>query len=45
LPPQANWPEDNKNNVDKLIAYLEQQEDLNITKMNWSTGIIICSKR
>lgn len=41
---QPNWPEGHQQNVDRLIAYLETRNDMSITKMNWSTGLIICVK-
>ncbi len=43
--PQPNWPEGHDVNAKNLIAHLEQRDDLNLTKMNWSTGIIICTKK
>jgi predicted O-methyltransferase YrrM len=42
---QANWPDGHQDKVDKLIAYLENRDDFNLTKMNWSTGIIIAVKK
>jgi predicted O-methyltransferase YrrM len=45
MSPQPNWPEGHDENAKNLIAYLEKREDLNLTKMNWSTGIIICTKK
>ena len=41
---QPNWPEGHQQKVDGLIEYLETRDDLNLTKMNWSTGIIIAAK-
>lgn len=38
---QPNWPEGHQEKVDQLVAYLEQREDFSLTKMNWSTGIIV----
>lgn len=38
---QQNWPKGHEKNVEQLVAYLEEREDLNLTKMNWSTGVII----
>ena len=32
-------------NSAKLIEYLDDREDFNLTKMNWSTGIIVASKK
>jgi predicted O-methyltransferase YrrM len=42
---QPNWPDNHQEKVDKLIDYLENREDFNLTKMNWSTGIIIATKK
>lgn len=42
---QPNWPEGHQEKVNNLIAYLEERKDFNITKMNWSTGIIIAVKK
>ena len=42
---QPNWPDGHQELVDKLIEYLENREDFNLTKMNWSTGIIIATKK
>lgn len=42
---QSNWPDGHQENVDKLIEYLENRQDFNLTKMNWSTGIIIATKK
>ncbi len=42
---QPNWPAGHQENVDRLVDYLEKREDFNLTKMNWSTGIIIMTKK
>ena len=42
---QPNWPEGHQDNVNKLIAYLEEREDFSLTKMDWSTGIIVMTKK
>ena len=42
---QPNWPDGHQENVNKLIEYLENREDFNLTKMNWSTGIVIATKK
>lgn len=44
LLPQANWPEDHPPKVARLIAALEQRTDLHITKLNWSTGLILATR-
>ncbi|MFS4455622.1 O-methyltransferase [Maribacter sp. 2304DJ31-5] len=41
---QPNWPDGHEHNVNRLIAYLEQREDFSLTKMNWSTGVILAVK-
>ncbi|TPN82829.1 O-methyltransferase [Aquimarina algicola] len=41
---QPNWPDGHQENVDTLIKYLESREDFNLTKINWSTGILIATK-
>lgn len=43
--PQPNWPDGHSRHVKKLITYLEERNDLTISKLNWSTGIIIAVKR
>lgn len=43
--PQPNWPSvDHATKVQELISTLENTEDLVLTKMNWSTGIVIATK-
>lgn len=42
--PQANWTEGHLEKATNLINYLEKREDFSLTKMNWSTGIIIMTK-
>ena len=42
---QTNWPEGHEDKAKKLIEYLESREDFSLTKMNWSTGVIIMTKR
>ncbi|TDS13624.1 putative O-methyltransferase YrrM [Maribacter caenipelagi] len=42
---QPNWPDGHEDNVVELTAYLEQREDLQLTKMNWSTGLIMAVKK
>ncbi|GGZ26168.1 hypothetical protein GCM10007049_18470 [Echinicola pacifica] len=41
---QPNWPEGHQDNVDALVADLEQRENFHLTKMNWSTGILLATK-
>ncbi len=41
---QPNWPEGHDLNAVELVKILEAKEDLTITKMDWSTGIIVAVK-
>ncbi|MEM7486395.1 MAG: class I SAM-dependent methyltransferase [Bacteroidota bacterium] len=41
---QANWPEGHEDNAHSLIKVLEAREDFSITKMDWSTGVIVAVK-
>jgi len=43
--PQSNWPLGHDEKVRSFISGLESRNDLLMTKMNWSTGIIIISKK
>jgi predicted O-methyltransferase YrrM len=43
--PQPNWPAGHDKKVNDFLNHLEQRTDLIITKMNWSTGIVIAVKR
>jgi len=42
---QPNWPKGHHENVNNLIDYLEKREDFNLTKLDWSTGIIIMTRK
>ncbi|UCS94537.1 class I SAM-dependent methyltransferase [Echinicola marina] len=42
---QPNWPDGHQDNVDKLLAYLESRQDFSICKMNWSTGVVVATKK
>ncbi len=42
--PQPNWPEGHAEKAERLIDELEKRKDLLLTKINWSTGIIIVTK-
>ena len=42
--PQPNWPEGHAQKVERFIGELENREDIKLTKLNWSTGIIIAVK-
>ena len=42
--PQANWPEGHAERVTAFINFLESRKDIVLTKLNWSTGIIMAVK-
>jgi predicted O-methyltransferase YrrM len=42
--PQPSWPEEHAPKVSRLMAALEQREDLHLTKLNWSTGLVIAAR-
>jgi len=42
---QPTWPDGHAEKVSHLIDVLENREDLSITKLVWSTGIIIAVKK
>ncbi len=41
---QPNWPDGHQDFVDGLTTYLDKRKDLAITKMDWSTGVIVAAK-
>ncbi|MDC6363215.1 MULTISPECIES: O-methyltransferase [Flavobacteriaceae] len=41
---QPNWPAGHEEKAKELIQELERREDITITKMNWSTGLIVAVK-
>jgi predicted O-methyltransferase YrrM len=43
--PQTSWPSDHRQSANRLVHELERRIDLVITKITWSTGIIIAAKR
>ena len=42
--PQENWPDEHPPKVARLIEDLESRSGFIITKMSWSTGVIIVTK-
>src|SRR5205814_1771263 len=42
--PQPNWPPEHFPKVPALIRTLETRTDLILTRMNWSTGLIVAVK-
>lgn len=43
--PQPNWPDGHAEKAEKFIEKLESYPFLNITKLNWSTGIIVATRK
>ena len=43
--PQANWPEDHPPKVKALLDFLDGRPDLLVTKMRWSSGVVIVTKQ
>ena len=43
--PQTNWPPGHAEKADAFIKMLESRKDLILTKLKWSTGIIIAVKK
>ena len=41
---QPNWPEGHSEHVVSLVNTLENRQDFTITKMDWSTGVIVAVK-
>ena len=42
--PQPNWPEAHSEKVERFLTELEKRNDIILTKLNWSSGIIIVTK-
>jgi len=42
--PQPHWPDDHLPKIEALIQNLDARNDLLLTKMNWSTGIIVVTR-
>lgn len=43
--PQPNWPCGHQQSVDELLGKLETLKGFNVSKMNWSTGIVLCTRK
>lgn len=43
--PQENWPDGHSQKANALLHYLENRDDLHCTKLKWSSGIVICTKK
>jgi len=42
--PQPNWPDGHADKAERFIEELEERNDMILTKLSWSTGIIIVTK-
>lgn len=42
--PQPNWPVNHQDNVNRLLDYLDSLSNVRMTKLNWSTGLVIITK-
>jgi hypothetical protein len=42
---QPNWPEGHQARVTELIVFLKNRKDFNLTKLDWSTGLIVAVKK
>ena len=45
LNPQPGWTADHLPKVEHLLNVLEGREDLSLTKLNWSVGVLVAVKR
>ena len=41
---QDNWPNGHEQKVENLIEYLENREDFIVCKINYFTGLVVCTK-
>lgn len=44
MSPQPNWPENHPAKVDQLLEILDQKENLSVCRLEWSTGVVICTR-
>jgi len=43
--PQPNWNVDHQLSVNELIGKLETLKDFHVSKMGWSTGVVVCTRK
>ena len=43
--PQPNWPEDHSLKVKNLLSFLDNHPDLFVTKLKWSSGVVVVTKQ
>jgi len=41
---QSNWPAGHEKKANELVQILEKRKDITLTKMDWSTGLIVAVK-
>jgi predicted O-methyltransferase YrrM len=44
LLPQPNWPADHQLAVDRLIAGLESHPELATVRLDWASGVMVCTR-
>jgi len=42
--PQPSWPDGHQQAVDDLVIKLSSLKDFQVCKMNWSTGLVLCTR-
>ncbi|MCG2461799.1 class I SAM-dependent methyltransferase [Flavobacteriaceae bacterium F89] len=45
MSPKPNWPEGHQEKVTSLIDYLDNREDFNLSKIDWSTGVVLAVRK
>jgi len=45
MSPQPNWPEGHQQKAEALLTHLKDKPELQIAPLNWSTGVVIATKR
>ena len=43
--PQPNWVAGHEKSVAELLLKLEGLKDFHVSKMNWSTGLVLCARK
>lgn len=43
--PQPNWPEGHQQLVDELLVKLDGLKDFHVLKIDWSTGLVLCTRK
>lgn len=44
MSPQPNWPDGHHKKVADLLETLNQEENLSVCRIEWATGIVICTR-